>query len=302
MSFKDLKKNSKKKLADLQKQIDKMNKPTYQSDERFWRPTTDKSGNGSAIIRFLDAPENETCPWVTYYEHNFKGPTGKIYSEKSLTSLNKPDPCTEFNTELWNTNTEENQNRARAQKRHQRYVSNILVLKDPANPENEGKVFLYKYGVKIFNKINELLYPEAIDEDDVVEPVNPFDFWEGCNFRMKITTVDKYYNYDSSKFDLPKPLFGGDDDKIEEVYKKQHSLQAFVAPESFKSYEELEKRLHDVLGTTAVVESSVSKTSKEETEDDDDDDVPYDTSVNESVEDDDLDSEEFESLAALVED
>ena len=242
MSFKDFKNRSKNSINDLVKKLEDGTKKDYK-DDRFWRPEQDKQGNGFAVIRFLPEINGEDCPWVKVYSHAFQG-MGGWYIENSLTTLNQKDPVSELNSELWNTGSEEDKNIARSRKRKTTYISNILVVKDEANPQNEGKVFLYKYGTKIFDKIQEKMKPEFKDE----EAINPFDFWNGCNFKLKIRKIGGYTNYDKSEFDSSSALFAGDENKMEKIWKQQHALQPFVAPESFKSYDELKKRLYDVLG------------------------------------------------------
>jgi hypothetical protein len=245
MSFENLKKQSKLgSLTDkLVKEVEKMSTGgSGGADERFWKPEMDKTGVGSAIIRFLPAPDNEDLPWVKLYSHAFQGPGG-WYIENSLTTLGQKDPISEHNRELWNTGTEANKEIVRKQKRKLSYYSNIYVVKDPAHPENEGKVFLFKFGKKIFDKILNAMQPEFEDE----EPINPFDFWGGANFRLKIRKVEGYWNYDKSEFDSASALMD-DDDALEALWKKEHSLSAIVAADQFKSYEDLEKRLKMVLG------------------------------------------------------
>lgn len=242
MSFKDFKNKSKNSINDLMKKLEDGTKKDYK-DDRFWRAEQDKMGNGFAVIRFLPEVEGEDCPWVKLYSHAFQGPGG-WYIENSLTTMNQKDPVSELNSELWNTGSEEDKNIARSRKRKTTYISNILVIKDEANPQNEGKVFLFKYGTKIFDKIQEKMKPEFKDED----PINPFDFWSGANFKLKIRKIGGYTNYDKSEFDISSSLFNGDDAKIEKIWKQQHSLNEFVAPQNFKPYEDLKKRLHEVLG------------------------------------------------------
>lgn len=212
------------------------------ADDRFWSPTVDKAGNGYAVIRFLPAPPNEDVPFVRIFDHGFQGPGG-WYIENSLTTLGKNDPVSEHNSKLWNSGIEANKEIARKQKRRLHFVSNIYVVSDSGNPDNEGKVFLYKYGKKIFDKLNEAMNPQFADE----EAVNPFDLWAGANFKLKIRNVEGYRNYDKSEFDKVGPLMN-DDSELEEVWKKEHSLQAFLAPSNFKSYEELQAKLMKVLG------------------------------------------------------
>lgn len=237
-----MKNRSKNSISDLMKKLEEGTKKDYK-DDRFWRPEQDKQGNGFAVIRFLPEVENEDCPWVKIYSHAFQG-IGGWYIENSLTTLNQKDPVSELNSELWNTGSEEDKNIARSRKRKTNYISNILVIKDEANPQNEGKVFLFKYGTKIFDKIQEKMKPEFKDE----EAINPFNFWSGCNFKLKIRKVGGYTNYDKSEFDSSTPLFGGDEVKMEKIWKQQHNLNQFVSNDNFKSYDELKKRLHDVLG------------------------------------------------------
>ena len=245
MSFENLKKQSKlgSLTEKLVKEVEKMNTGSSGgADERFWKPEMDKTGVGSAIIRFLPAPEGEELPWVKMYAHAFQG-NGGWYIENSLTTIGQKDPVSEYNRELWNSGSDKDKETVRKQKRKLSYYSNIYVVKDPAHPENEGKVFLFKFGKKIFDKILNAMQPEFEDE----EPINPFDFWGGANFRLKIRKVEGYWNYDKSEFDSPSPLFD-DDDALESLWKKEYSLSAIVAPDQFKSYEDLEKRLKYVLG------------------------------------------------------
>jgi len=248
MSFANMKKNRNKSLESLIKETEKINSPSFGNgdDDRFWRTALDKSGNGYAVIRFLPAPTGEDVPWVRTFNHGFQGPGG-WYIENSLTTLGQKDPVSEYNTSLWNSGIEANKDIARKQKRRLTYISNIYIVKDPSNPENEGTVRLFKYGKKIFDKINDMMNPSFEDET----PVNPFDFWEGANFKMKIRKVDGFSNYDKSEFDNPAPLLE-DDDKMEEIWKTQHSLQEFLAPEHFKSYNDLKVKLDKILGTTTV--------------------------------------------------
>jgi hypothetical protein len=226
----------------LVKQVEKMNTTSSGADDRLWKPEMDKTGVGSAVIRFLPAPDGEDVPWVKVYSHAFQGPGG-WYIENSLTSLNQKDPVSEYNRGLWNSGSEKDKDTVRKQKRKLSYYSNIYVIKDPANPQNEGKVFLFKYGKKIFDKILNAMQPEFEDET----PINPFDFWQGANFKLKIVKKDGYWNYDKSEFDRVSPLLD-DDDALEAVWKKEYSLTAITAPDQFKSYEELEKRMNYVLG------------------------------------------------------
>jgi hypothetical protein len=234
-------------FEDLLKQVEKVTKPNeYKADERFWQPTVDKAGNGYAVIRLLPPPKGEDIAWTQIWSHGFQGPTGKWYIENSLTTLGQDDPVSAMNSELWNSGVESDKEIARKQKRKLNYISNIYVIKDPGNPDNEGKVFLWKYGKKIFDKISEAVNPEFADQ----EAINVFDFWDGAEMRLRIRKHEGYRNFDKTDFGPSKPLFD-DDDKIEEVWNQQHSLTELVDPKHFKSYEELEKRLKYVLGKTA---------------------------------------------------
>jgi len=249
MSLSAMKKsNSLDKLLGAAEQENKpLEKKSY-VDERIWKPVMDKTGNGFAIIRFLPAPKDEELPWVKLWNHAFQGPTGQWYIENSLTTISQNDPVSELNTKFWNSGVESDKEIARKQKRKLQYYSNIYVVKDSANPQNEGKVFLYRYGKKIFDKVMETMQPAFEDET----PVNPFDFWEGANFKLKLRKVDGYWNYDKSEFEAISAL-ADDDEKLEEIWGKQYSLSEFTAPTNFKSYDELQIRLNTVLsGTTKV--------------------------------------------------
>ena len=216
-------------------------------DDRFWKPTVDKSGNGYAVIRFLPACEGEDLPWVKYWDHGFKGPTGQWYIENSLTSIGQDDPVSEMNSQLWNSGVESDKDVARQRKRRLHYVSNIMVVDDPSNPSNNGKVFLYKFGKKIFDKIMDVMQPQFADE----EPVNPYDFWEGANFKLKIRNVEGYRNYDKSEFAQASAL-SDDDEKLEGIYNSLYKLQDFVDPKNYKTYAELKAKLMRVLGETGA--------------------------------------------------
>ena len=243
MSFSDLKKQSRlgSLTSKLVAEVEKTAVKSGGADERLWKPSLDKSGNGYAVIRFLPAPESEDIPWAKVYSHAFQGPGG-WYIENSLTTIGQKDPVSEHNRDLWNSGNEADKDTVRKQKRKLSYYSNIYVVKDSTNPENEGKVFLFKYGKKIHDKILAAMQPEFEDES----PINPFDFWEGADFKLKIRKVDGYWNYDKSEFDSPAPLLD-DDDALEAIWKQEHSLVEFTAPTSFKSYEDLERRLNQVL-------------------------------------------------------
>ena len=253
VDFSQLKKASSQSLDKLTAELNKLSNPQEQKkgDDRFWQPAVDKAGNGYAVIRFLPAPAGEDIPFVRLFDHGFKGPSGKWYIENSLTSIGQKDPVSEYNSYLWNLSSDDNspsRKQARAQKRRLHYISNIYVVKDPANPENEGKVFLYKYGKKIFDKLNDLMNPQFPDE----APINPFDLWQGANFNLKIRNLEGYRNYDKSEFSKPSALLD-DDEELEKLWKKEYALQAFFAPENFKSYDDLKAKLNTVLevaGTT----------------------------------------------------
>ena len=248
MSFDKLKKQSKLgSLTDrLVKEVEKMNSSSGGADERFWKAELDKTGVGSAVIRFLPAPDGEELPWVKVYSHAFQGPGG-WYIENSLTTTGGKDPVSDYNRQLWNSGNDADKDTVRKQKRKLSYYSNVYVVRDPLHPENEGRVFLFKYGKKIFDKVLEAMQPEFDDET----PINPFDFWQGANFKLKIVKKDGFWNYDKSEFDKVVPLLD-DDDALEALWKKQYSLSAITAPDQFKSYEDLERRLKTVLGQKPV--------------------------------------------------
>ena len=245
MTFANLKKQSKlgNLTSKLTNEIEKMNRSSAgTADDRLWKLEVDKAGNGYAVIRFLPAPDKEELPWAKVWSHAFQGPGG-WYIENSLTTLGQKDPVSEYNRLLWNSGNDADKDLARKQKRKLSYISNIYVVKDPTNPQNEGKVFLYKFGKKIFDKVMEAMQPEFEDET----PINPFDFWQGANFKLKIVKKDGYWNYDKSEFDKVSPLLE-DDDALEALWKKQYSLTAVTAADQFKTYDALEKRLKYVLG------------------------------------------------------
>lgn len=242
-AFMNLKRNRESSLERLTKEINKLStKETGSSkDERFWQPEVDKMGNGFAVIRFLPAPAGEEVPWVRVWNHGFQGPGG-WYIENSLTTIGQQDPVSEMNSKLWNSGNEKDKEIVRQRKRRLSYISNIVVLKDPAHPENEGKVFLFKYGKKIWDKLNEVMNPQFEDE----KPMNPFEMWDGANFKLKIRKVEGYRNYDKSEFEAPGPLADSDED-MAAIWQGAHSLNAFLAPSNFKSYDELKKKLEKVL-------------------------------------------------------
>lgn len=250
MSKLDKLKKSSDVMSTLVKELTKLSEPSSRErdNDGFWKPELDKAGNGTAIIRFLPAPDvdgDDALPWVRVWSHGFKGPTGKWYIEKSLTTLNQKDPVSEYNTRLWNSTDDDKspeRAQARAQKRRLSYYSNILVISDPKNRDNEGKVFHYKYGEKIFKKITSMMNPEF--EGD--QPVNPFDLWKGANFKLRVKKVGDYINYDDSLFDKPSPL-SDDNEYLEKIWLESKSLLKFIDPSNFKSYDELKRRLDEVL-------------------------------------------------------
>jgi len=242
--FSSLKKNRSKTLDKLNSQLEKISSKSYSDPNagKFWKPTRDKAGNGFAVIRFLPASKGEEMPFVRIWDHGFQGPTGLWYIENSLTTMNQDDPVSEFNSKLWNSGVETDKEQARKQKRRLKYTANVYIVKDPGNTENEGKVFMYQFGKKIFDKLNDLMNPTFEDE----EPTNPFDLWEGANFRLKIRQFEGYPNYDKSEFDPATPL-SEDDAELERVWGEQHPLQELVSEGNFKSYSELKTKLYRVL-------------------------------------------------------
>lgn len=262
LSFADMKKSRQSTLENLTKELTKLQAPNGGSDDdsRFWKPTVDKAGNGMATIRFLPEVAGEEIPFVRVFSHGFKGPTGLWYIENSLTTLQKADPVSEYNSQLWNSTTDDAspaRKQVRDQKRKLNYISNILVVKDSANPANEGKVFLFQYGKKIFDKINEAMNPQFEDE----KPINPFDFWEGANFKLKIRQVEGYRNYDKSEFEAPAPI-SEDEDVLESIWKKEYPLKEFIDPSKFKSYDELKAKLVRVLGLDGNPAAARNKTAE----------------------------------------
>jgi len=213
-------------------------------DDRLWKPELDKTGNGYAVLRFLPATSGEDMPWVRLWSHAFQGPGG-WYIENSLTTLGHKDPVSEENTRLWNTGVESDKGIARNRKRKLSYYSNVLIVSDPAHPENEGQVKLFKFGKKIFDKITEAMQPEFDDET----PINPFDFWKGANFKLKIRKVDGFWNYDKSEFEGVSAI-ADNDDSIKAIWEKQYPLKPFLDASNFKSYEELKEKLNRVITGT----------------------------------------------------
>jgi len=304
MSFSNLKRSSQSSLDKLSEQVNKLNTKTSYKDERYWTCATDKAKNGYAVIRFLPSPEidgEEADPWARIWTHGFKGPTGQWYIENCLSTIKLPDPCSDYNTILWNSSENDKgpeRTQARIQKRQLNYHSNIYVVSDPANPENEGKVFLFRYGSRIFDKLKNAMFPPFPD----MEPFNPFCLWTGANFKLRIRQVDGNTNYDLSEFEKPAPLLE-DDAKLEEIYKQEYSLKELVTPDKFKSYEELQNRLNLVLGLNGATPANRASTpsdddaqfeSKSEpsfkskpapnfaaSDEDDDDDLAFFNSMNE---------------------
>ena len=285
-SFADLKKSRSQALEKLTGELSKLSnkeegKKSYE-DDRFWKPTVDKAGNGMATIRFLPSPEGEDMPWVQIFSHSIQGPTGQWLIDNCLTTINQKCPVCEHNTVLWNSGIEANKEIVRKQKRKLQYIANIYIVKDPANPENDGSVRLFKFGKKIFDKLNDLMNPEFEDES----PINPFDLWEGANFKLKIRKVEGYQNYDKSEFDKPSPL-SKDDDDLERIWKSEHRLGEFLDKSNFKSYDQIKERLNVVLGITAgaiaAVSSPVQRVAQQNTapvtktaaDDDSDEDLSY---------------------------
>ena len=252
-------------LDKLLQQVQKDESPSTEKksyvDERLWKPQVDKAGNGYAVIRFLPAPKGEELPWIRIWNHAFQGPTGQWFIENSLTTLNQKDPVSEYNSQLWNSGVESDKEIARKQKRKLQYYSNVYIVQDSANPENEGKVMLYRYGKKIFDKLMETMQPAFEDE----KAINPFDLWEGANFKLKIRKVDGYWNYDKSEFDSVTPL-KSTDEELESIWNAEHSLADFVAPSNFKSYDELKTRLDAVLsGTVVAAKTAAAMIEEDET-------------------------------------
>ena len=249
MSFSNLKRNRdqiSKLLKAAESNSGSSEKKSY-VDDRIWKPTVDHAGNGYSVIRFLPASEGAELPWVRFWDHGFKGPTGLWYIENSLTSIGQADPVGELNSRLWNSGNDADKEKARNQKRRLHYVSNIFVKSDPGNPTNEGKVFIFKFGKKIFDKIMDVMQPQFADED----PINPFDFWEGADFKLKIRNVEGYRNYDKSEF-AGQSALSEDDTKLEDVYNKMYGLKEFVDPTNYKTYDELKEKLNRVLGEDTV--------------------------------------------------
>ena len=263
MSLDTLKRsNSLDKLLNAVKEDSAPQEKKSYKDERLWKPELDASGNGYAVIRFLPSVKGEDLPWAKVWNHAFQGPTGQWYIENSLTTVGQKDPVSEYNTKLWNSGLESDKEIARKQKRKLQYYSNIYVVSDSKHPENEGKIFLFRYGKKIFDKLMAAMQPEFEDET----PINPFDFWEGANFKLKIRKVDGYWNYDKSEFDKPSKL-NDNDDEMEKIWNTQYSLKDFTAPSNFKSYDELKTRLDAVLTGSVTTGKSAAQMVEEDSTD-----------------------------------
>ena len=260
MSFATMKKQNSldSLLGAAQKESAPQEKKSY-VDERLWKPTMDKSGNGYAVLRFLPACEGEDLPWAKVWNHAFQGPTGQWFIENSLTTLGNNDPVSEYNSKLWNSGVESDKEIARKQKRKLQYFANIYVVSDSSNPQNEGKVFLYRFGKKIFDKVMEAMQPAFEDET----PINPVDFWGGANFKLKLRKVDGYWNYDKSEFEGVSSL-SDDDSVLEGIYKSQYPLNEFTAASNFKSYDELKTRLDMVLSGTVAANTTVQTLMEDE--------------------------------------
>ena len=252
-SIRKMRSNDFAKLTQAVENISSGGNKERSEDTRFWKLTPDKAGNASATIRFLPRVEGDDLPWVKIIDHGFQGPTGKWYIEKSLATIGQDDPVSQMNSELWNNGTDAGKEQARKQKRRTAYFANILVISDPAHPENNGQVRLFKFGKKIMDKIMDKARPTFEDE----EPVNVFDFWEGADFKLRMKKVEGYPNYDASVFAAPSEI--GDDDEIVRIAKGQFKLAEFLDPKNFKSYDELKRKLEQVLGGGAAAPSAMEE-------------------------------------------
>lgn len=246
MSFSDYLKNREQAFQSVAQKLKSDTFEKTNNNDREWKPTMGKDGTGYAVVRFLPGTDVSKAPWVKVYNHGFQGPSGRWYIENSLTTLGQQDPVSEYNSKLWNSGIEDDKETARKQKRRTNYYANVVVLKDPENQQNEGKVKVYRFGQRIFDKIMEAMQPEFADED----PINPFDMIDGANFRIKLRTVAGYWNYDASSFEKASPL-SEDEEKLEAIFNAQHDVQELVDPSNFKSYDELKAKLEEVLGVSA---------------------------------------------------
>ncbi len=229
------------------------------ADDRFWKLEGDKAGNGTATLRFLPRVEGDELPWVKIFSHGFQGPTGKWYIENSLTTLGENDPVGELNSRLWNSGTQANQDIARKQKRKLSFIANVLIVSDPKHPENEGRVFMFKFGKKIFDKIMDKARPTYEDE----KPVNVFDLWEGANFKLRMRKKDGYTNYDESSFMDPTPV-SQDEQEMLKVVTSQYKLSEFLDRKNFKSYDELKRKLEEVLSGDSFSSKSAAQMAEED--------------------------------------
>ena len=286
MAFSNLKSQRSSSFNKLNSQLQNLNTSKPSADDRFWKLEVDKAQNGYAVLRFLPSPDGEDSPFVRMWDHGFQA--NGWYIENSLTTLGQEDPVSEYNTKLWNSGIDADKDQARKQKRRLSFYSNVYVVKDSANPANEGKVFLFKYGKKIFDKLNDAMNPQYEDES----PINPFDLWEGADFKLKARKVEGYRNYDKSEFDSPSVLGDMSDDELEEVYNSEHSLSELIDPKNFKSYAELQAKLHKVLALNVDAGAQMPRVEAPES--------PQSTAPVASVKysDDDEDLSFFKNLAA----
>lgn len=249
MNFQELRKNRNESFKKLMDKVQQDTHGSYVPDPRYWRPTVDAEGNGTATLRFLPAPEGEDFPFIKFFSYSFKGATGRFYNHLALSTINEKDPVGELNSALWNSSEDDKspaRTMARAQSRKTNYVSNVLVVRDPGQPANEGKVFLYRYPKTIFGKLDDKMHPKYEDET----PMNPFDPWSGANFKLRIKKVANYRNYDDSAFDAPSQI-AADDAAIEAIWKMAYPLQPEISADKFESYDALKANLREVIGNTA---------------------------------------------------
>lgn len=253
-----------KKQSSLGSQTEKLLKKleesaSYGTDiQNVFKLETDKMGNGRAVIRFLPAPKGEDDPFIKLYNHGFQN-NGKWFIENCPTTLGRQCELCSRNSELWNSGVDANKEIARSRKRKLNYYSNILVINNPANPDLEGQVMLFRYGAKIFDKIKSAMKPE-FEEDAAIDP---FDFWTGADFRLRVKQVAGYPNYDDSTF-CSMSVLNGDDEKLQEIWEKEYSLQELISPDKFKSDEEFTKRLDFVLGNKQTTVHDDSESQEEE--------------------------------------
>lgn len=263
MDIQALRKMRNSDFSKISGEFDKIANPQTETksyvDDRFWRLEGDKAGNGTATLRFLPRVEGDELPWVRMFNHGFQGPTGKWYIENSLTTLGENDPVGELNTQLWNSGSDANKEIARKQKRKLSFIANVLIVSDPKHPENEGKVMLFKFGKKIFDKIMDKARPTFEDE----KPVNVFDLWEGANFKLRMRKKDGYANYDESNFSDPVAV-SSDEERMLQIVNAQNKLSEFTDRKNFKSYDELKKKLNEVLSGDSFVSKSAADLSDEE--------------------------------------